>query len=77
MGDRFSTLSPDLAQWWSEQPLFFVATAPSGDGGHVNLSPKGLDTLRALLEAVQRGFPGESAVGIGPALSTSSTPSGY
>ena len=25
-----------------------VATAPSGDGGHVNLSPKGLDTLRIL-----------------------------
>jgi hypothetical protein len=25
--------------------VFFVATAPSGDGGHVNLSPKGLDTF--------------------------------
>jgi predicted pyridoxine 5'-phosphate oxidase superfamily flavin-nucleotide-binding protein len=24
------------------QPVFFVATAPSGDGGHVNVSPKGL-----------------------------------
>ena len=27
--------------------MFFVATAPR-DGGHVNLSPKGLDTLRIL-----------------------------
>ena len=25
--------------------MFFVATAPSGDGGHVNLSPKGGDNL--------------------------------
>ena len=31
-----------------EQPLFFVATAPGGSDGHVNLSPKGLDTLRVL-----------------------------
>src|SRR5471032_2930415 len=48
MADRFSSLRPDLAQWWCEQPMFFVATAPSGDGGHVNLSPKGYDTLRVL-----------------------------
>jgi len=48
MADRFATLSPDLAQWWRAQPLFFVATAPRGDEGHVNLSPKGYDTLRVL-----------------------------
>lgn len=30
------------------QPLFFVATAPVAAGGHVNLSPKGLDALRVL-----------------------------
>ena len=28
--------------------MFFVATAPAGDDGHVNLSPKGYDTLRVL-----------------------------
>jgi hypothetical protein len=28
--------------------VFFVATAPSGGDGHVNLSPKGYDTLRIL-----------------------------
>jgi hypothetical protein len=28
--------------------VFFVATAPSGGDGHVNLSPKGYDTLRVL-----------------------------
>jgi hypothetical protein len=48
MAERFASISPDLAEWWSAQPLFFVATAPSGDGGHVNCSPKGLDTLRIL-----------------------------
>jgi hypothetical protein len=50
MADRFSSLRPDLAQWWSEQPMFFVATAPSGDAGHVNVSPKGLDTFRVLAD---------------------------
>jgi len=48
VADRFASLSPELAQWWCEQPMFFVATAPSGDAGHVNLSPKGLDTFRVL-----------------------------
>jgi Pyridoxamine 5'-phosphate oxidase len=50
MADRFSSLGPDLAQWWSEQAVFFVATAPGGDAGHVNLSPKGLDTFRVLAD---------------------------
>jgi hypothetical protein len=48
VAERFASLSPDLARWWAEQPLFFVATAPAGPGGHVNLSPKGYDTLRVL-----------------------------
>jgi hypothetical protein len=48
MAERFTFLRPDLAQWWSEQPVFFVATSPSGNAGHVNLSPKGYDTLRVL-----------------------------
>jgi hypothetical protein len=48
MAERFSSISDDLGRWWSEQPLFFVATAPAGHDGHVNVSPKGLDTLRIL-----------------------------
>ena len=48
MAERFASIKPDLAEWWAAQPLFFVATAPSGAGGHVNCSPKGLDTLRIL-----------------------------
>jgi hypothetical protein len=41
-------ISADLADWISEQYGFFVATAPSGSDGHVNLSPKGLAALAIL-----------------------------
>jgi hypothetical protein len=34
-------ISGDLASWIAAQPMFFVGTAPSGDDGHVNVSPKG------------------------------------
>jgi pyridoxamine 5'-phosphate oxidase-like protein len=46
MGALHDDISPDLAAWIDEQPMFFVATAPRD--GHVNVSPKGLDTLRVL-----------------------------
>jgi hypothetical protein len=46
MGAVHDDISPDLAAWIDEQPMFFVATAPRD--GHVNVSPKGLDTLRVL-----------------------------
>jgi hypothetical protein len=49
MGRVFESITPELAAWIAGQPVFFVATAPS-EGGHVNLSPKGLDTLRVLDE---------------------------
>src|SRR4051794_30316106 len=47
MAATYDDISADLAAWIDEQPMFFVATAPT-DGGHVNVSPKGLDTLRVL-----------------------------
>ncbi len=37
-----------LAAWIAAQPLFFVATAPLAADGHVNLSPRGLDTFRII-----------------------------
>jgi hypothetical protein len=43
-----ATIPPELEEFIRAQHVFFVATAPSGDGGHVNLSPKGLDTLRII-----------------------------
>ena len=48
MGKLYSDITPDLAAWVARQPMFFVATAPLGAGGHVNCSPKGLDSLRLL-----------------------------
>ncbi len=39
-------ISPGLQQFIEAQPLFFVATA--APTGHVNVSPKGLDSLRVL-----------------------------
>ena len=48
MAETHATLSNDLAQWWSQQPMFFVSTAPAAPGGSINLSPKGLDTVRVL-----------------------------
>jgi hypothetical protein len=35
-------ISGRLREFVEAQPMFFVATAPSGDGGHVNVSPKGM-----------------------------------
>ncbi|HVL98127.1 MAG TPA: pyridoxamine 5'-phosphate oxidase family protein [Egibacteraceae bacterium] len=37
-----------LGEWLEAQPVFFVATAPTAVDGHVNVSPKGLDTFRVL-----------------------------
>jgi hypothetical protein len=47
MGRALDAISDELAAFIARQHVFFVATAPS-DGGHVNLSPKGLDTFAVL-----------------------------
>jgi len=41
-------ISDELREWIESQPLFFVASAPSGPDGHVNVSPKGLATFAVL-----------------------------
>ena len=48
MAKLYDCITDDLAAFIQAQPLFFVATAPLGADGHVNLSPKGLDCLRVL-----------------------------
>jgi Pyridoxamine 5'-phosphate oxidase len=48
MGRVDDAISDELADFIAAQHVFFVATAPSGHDGHVNLSPKGLDTLAVL-----------------------------
>src|SRR5690242_2891174 len=48
MGRVHDELTDDLVEWIERQHLFFVATAPSGADGHVNVSPKGYDSFRIL-----------------------------
>jgi len=48
MGKVYEGITPELGEWLRAQALFFVATAPLSAEGHVNVSPKGLDTLRIL-----------------------------
>jgi hypothetical protein len=48
MGEVGTELSEELRTFLLAQPCFFVASAPVGRGGRVNVSPKGLDTLRVL-----------------------------
>jgi hypothetical protein len=48
MGKVYATLEPPLAEFVRAQRVFFVATAPLAGDGHVNCSPKGLDTFAIL-----------------------------
>jgi predicted pyridoxine 5'-phosphate oxidase superfamily flavin-nucleotide-binding protein len=50
MGKLYDTITPKLQAWIQEQQLFFVATAPLAQEGHINCSPKGLDSFRVLDE---------------------------
>ena len=49
MGKVYAGLDDRLRQFISAQHVFFVATAPAGGGGHVNLSPKGYRDTFAVL----------------------------
>ena len=46
MAQRFDKLNERLSNFIREQKLYFVGTAPAD--GRVNLSPKGMDSLRVL-----------------------------
>jgi hypothetical protein len=48
MGNAFDAISPEHRAFIEAQHAFFVATAPLSRDGHVNLSPKGMDTFRVL-----------------------------
>jgi hypothetical protein len=46
LGKKYDEITPQLNAWIEQQKLFFVATAPLAGDGHVNCSPKGMDTFR-------------------------------
>ena len=48
MGKLYDAITDRHRKWIDKQKMFFVATAPIGAEGHVNLSPKGLDSFRVL-----------------------------
>lgn len=48
MGKIYSTIDDSIRKFIQAQTVFFVGSAPLDPNGHVNLSPKGLDTLRIL-----------------------------
>jgi hypothetical protein len=50
MGKAFDALDDRLTEVVLSQPVFFVATAPDGPGGHVNVSPKGTSGTFAVLD---------------------------
>ena len=48
MGRVYDSIGEGWFEWISAQPMFFVATAPADPESHVNVSPRGLDTVRVL-----------------------------
>ncbi len=46
MGKQFDAISPEVGEFIQNQKIFFVGTA--AESGKVNVSPKGMDTLRVL-----------------------------
>jgi hypothetical protein len=48
MGRQFDRLDTSLTSFIGRQHMFFVGTAPTSSDGHLNISPKGLDTFRIL-----------------------------
>lgn len=48
MAKVFDSLTDELQDFIAAQQMFFVATAPLSETGHINLSPKGLDSFRIL-----------------------------
>jgi hypothetical protein len=50
VGKLYEIIPDNLQAFIRKQHMFFVATAPLSAEGHVNMSPKGLDTFRILSE---------------------------
>ena len=63
MSKQVDKITPELAQWISQQKVFFIATAPLSEHGHVNCSPKGGDSLKILdsLSVAYQDYTGSGA----------------
>lgn len=45
MGQTYSSIDDNMQAWIEQQQMYFVGTAPLASDGHINCSPKGLDSL--------------------------------
>jgi hypothetical protein len=48
MAKYFEAITDPMRAFIEKQHMFFVASAPLSASGHINLSPKGIDTFRVL-----------------------------
>ncbi|WP_241984806.1 hypothetical protein [Cryobacterium adonitolivorans] len=51
MAKIFDATDRNLRSWIEEQPMWFVATAPLGADGHVNMSPRGHDSFSVISDS--------------------------
>jgi hypothetical protein len=56
MGKVHERIDGRLRAFIEAQQIYFVATAPSGPGGHVNVSPKGHADTFAVLDSLRVGY---------------------
>lgn len=56
MGQVFPGIDDKLRAWIDRQHVFFVGTAPSGSGGSINVSPKGMAGTFAVLGPRRVGY---------------------
>ena len=50
MSKTFDGIDDRLARFLADQTVFFVATAPTGSDGHINVSPKGVTGTFSILD---------------------------
>ena len=56
MGKIFDSIDDKMAGWINKQHMFFVGTAPSGEDGSINVSPKGMAGTFAVLGPRRVGY---------------------
>ena len=63
MSKQRDCIDEELSAWLGEQHIFFIATAPLSEEGHVNCSPKGGDCFRILgpMEVAYLDYTGSGA----------------
>jgi hypothetical protein len=63
MSKQRENIDEELKGWIARQHVFFVGTAPLAGEGHVNISPKGGDSIRVLgpMEVVYHDYTGSGA----------------